>query len=43
MTSVDVPGTKKEEEELQMGSSCLHVSLKKMMTTQSFPWPSLGI
>lgn len=39
-TNVDVPGTKKEEDELQTGSSCF-TSLKKMMTTQSFP--SLGV
>lgn len=43
MTSVDVPDMKEEEEELQMGSSRFHVSLKKMMTTQSFRRPSLGI
>lgn len=43
MISVDVLDMKKEEEELQMGSSCFHVSLKKMITTQSFPRPSLRI
>lgn len=42
MTSVDVPGTKKEEGGLQMGSSCFHVSLKKMIAARSFPRPSLG-
>lgn len=43
MTSADVPDRKKEGEELQMGSSCFHVSLKKLITALSFSRPSLGI
>ena len=39
----NIPGTKKVKEELQMGSFCFHFSLRKLITTWSFPSRSLGV